>query len=88
MADEASLTRPPLTSCFVARFLTGSDQYWSVARWLGTPALVHYNIWAMFSLELGWDLWEKARYISELENPSVCAFLKVATAGLPWWSSG
>ena len=39
-ADEASLTRPPLTSCCVARFLTGwylTDRYWSTAQ--GIPAL-------------------------------------------------
>ena len=30
---------PPLTSCSVAQFLTGHDQYWSVAQELGTLAL-------------------------------------------------
>lgn len=35
----------------------------------------------MVSLELGWDLWAEAIYISGPETPSIRGFFKVATAG-------
>ena len=38
-ADEASLARPPLTSCCAAQFLTGQERYRSAAWGSGTPAL-------------------------------------------------
>ena len=38
-ADEASLARPPLTSCCAAQFLSGCVPVPSTARELGTPAV-------------------------------------------------
>ena len=52
-ADEASLSRPPLTSCCAAQFLTGPDRCRSAAQGLATPLIREKTLKSVTRLRKG-----------------------------------